>query len=102
MRGAGVLFRKTLGVQVNTVCPEGIMVVLDVTRVSKQSFKLLAVYVHKQSREADFYREMENFLSTSKFLVVLGVLKTDLNHGWIVLARLKVEKPWLQKTTRKL
>lgn len=68
-----VLSKKSLDVQVCTVIlsPEGKLVVLGATRVSKQSFRLVAVYAPKKCRQSGFCRDLESFLVISETLVSL-------------------------------
>ncbi|XP_014775867.1 uncharacterized protein LOC106873154 [Octopus bimaculoides] len=72
--GVLVLARKGLALQTSTVYvnPEGGLVVLDVT-YSGKAFRLIRIYAPcARGLQTDFYRRLENFLVTSKTLVVLG------------------------------
>lgn len=61
-----VVFKKSLDVQVSTTFldPEGRLVVLDVTHMSKQSFRLVAVYTPKECTQTEFYWDLETYLVT--------------------------------------
>lgn len=69
--GVVVLLREDSSLQVHPVLldPE------DVMHTSKQSFRVVAVYEPLSSEWADFFKNLERFLVTSKTLVLLG----DLN-----------------------
>lgn len=70
-----------MGLQVNAVFldPEGRLVVLDVTHVSKQSFRLVAVYAPKECKQAGYCRYLKSFLVMSKTLALLGDFNNIFN-----------------------
>ena len=79
-----VLFRKGLGLEIRPIFkdPEGKLVVLDVNSSEGGAFRLVAAYAPTGAGRPAFFRRLEDFLGTSRSLVLAGDWNAILDARW--------------------